>query len=1184
MNEQTFAGKDVLVRGDVPVAVVGIGVSGASFESVKLLLSQLPAKTGAAFVIVSESEDAANPVAMVELINSQSGPRAAIALDGDKIEPDHCYVAPADVMTTLIDGHLRLTEPEQDRGERGTVDTFFISLAEEQREAAVVVLLAELEATGSIGLARIRECGGIGLAQTRPREAGRNPRGDGDATGLADMVMPLSEIPARLISHVAHLRELDESREAAILLREGEKRLPAIAAILRTRTGHDFHGYKANTFLRRIQRRMHVVRIDDLDAYVERLRNDAHEVQALFQDLLIGVTRFFRDKAEFAILEQKVIPELLSNRTAEDTLRLWVLGCATGEEAYSLAMAAREAVLKMGDPPPVQIFATDIDARALAVARTGRYPQSIEKDVPPERLARWFVREGGTYCVHRDLREMCIFSAHNVIKDPPFSRIDLISCRNLLIYLNSDLQDRVIPLFHFSLHSGGYLFLGPSENVTRHVKLFEPLDRHHRIFRRLDTPRRVLPEFPLTARADPRRIPGDPPVHVRPVNGVTRSVERLVERYLPAYVVVNGEYEVMNFSGRTGPFLDPSTGAANLNLLTLLHPDLRFDLRMALHRAAADRRAVRLPQLRIGQNGMTRRVSVTVEPIVEGERDLGAFVVLFNDFGLEQKSEAERGVTDPGLLRDEHVQRLESELRVTKERLQATIEELESTNEELKSSNEEYQSINEELQSANEELETSKEELQSVNEELQTVNGELAHRVAELAQANSDIKNLLESTQIATLFLDNQLQVKSFTPSMAEVFHLIDNDLGRPITHIASRVPYPELEEDVRRVLRTLGTIERQIGPTDGPHYLVRVLPYRSVDNFIAGAVLTFLDITETTRAQAALRIAEQRVRLANTAARIAPWDLDVRTGSLTHAGSAEATLRFPPPATMTALLAMVNSDDRDVVARAFDSAMNHGEPLEVEGRIAVNGADEWIRFSGARIGDSLHGVFQNVSDRRRVEAQRSLLLAELQHRVKNILTVVRSIAQQSMQNSATLRDFGERFAGRIDALARTQSVLANRSAEGISLDELLQEELGANGGLNREAVIEGPAILLKDKAAEAFSLAIHELTTNALKYGALSDGDGRLSVTWRVLNTGAVQRLSLDWRESGVRVAEGAADRKGFGRTLIERGLPYDLGATTSLEFLPNGVRCTIELPIGQQVVRMADGAMIQAQTDRPS
>ncbi|MFC0385363.1 PAS domain-containing protein [Muricoccus vinaceus] len=622
--------------------------------------------------------------------------------------------------------------------------------------------------------------------------------------------------------------------------------------------------------------------------------------------------------------------------------------------------------------------------------------------------------------------------------------------------------------------------------------------------------------------------------------GIARQVERVVERHAPAYVVVDDEYLVLNFSGRTGPYLDPSAGTASLNLLNLVHRDLRLDLRAALHRAAAERRPARVAPVRLGPDEDARRVGLTVEPLGESAEEPASFVVLFHDQRSDAAFPPEEPALDPAVLRDELVHRLESELAVTRDRLRATIEELESTNEEL----------------------------QSANEKLQTVNGELAH-------ANSDLKNLLESTPIATIFLDNDLRVRNFTPSVSEAFHLIEGDLGRPITHIASRMPYPELEEDVRRVLRTLSTTEREIGLPEGGRFLVRVLPYRSVDNLVLGTVLTFLDITATTAAQAARRTAEGRARLATAAARIVIWELDVASGRFTHSDGFETAFTFLPPPSLAALLATTHRDDRARLSGALDDATGGvGAPLDIEVRILAPAGEVWVHLSGTRTGGVMLGVMQDVDERRRGEAKQFLLLAELQHRVKNILGVVRSITSRSLAGAESLQEFATRFSGRIDALGRTQSVLANRGTEGVALEALVRDELAASLGPDgRQLDISGPPILLKDRAAEVFALGVHELTTNALKHGALSLPGGRLVVRWRIVNTSGGGRLALEWREHGVRIQAGMPVRTGFGRALIERGLPYDLGAATSLDFEPGGVRCTMELPLGPRVIAL-DGA----------
>ena len=843
-----------------PVAVVGIGVCLASLQSLRDLFAALSEDFGAAYVIAVRQQDGLSSDTVAEALRDQSSVQVTVARNGERIQPGHVYLGGPDELITIKDGEIETRTAQEPIGHRGTVDTMLMSLAEHAQDRSVAVILSGLGSEGTAGVTATKKYGGLSIAESLNGEAEAAEHGAATPAGVVDLLLPIEQIPAQIALYVQGLRTIGAAEAPGEIPQRVKDQLTQIGTVLRNVTANDFHGYKINTFLRRVQRRMQVVHVASVEDYIARLKKDRDEVHHLFQDLLIGVTQFFRDPHEFDLLE-KELPKLFEGKRTDDQFRVWVLGCATGEEAYSISILIAEYLADVPNPPHIQIFATDLDARALGVARAGRYSNAIADQVRTDRLARWFVKEGDTYCVTKELREMCIFSPHNLVKDAPFSRIDLLSCRNLLIYLNSELQDRVIPIFHFSLRPGGILFLGSSENVTRHQKLFAPVDRKHRLFRRMETPTRILPEFPLTPRVGRRdAVPEKSPVPVRPSSlaaGVSRRAAQVAERYAPAYVVIDSEQEVLHFSGRTGPYLEPATGAASLNLLNLVHRDLRLDLRSALHRASEEKKRVELPRVPMRANGDSSLVNLIVEPVGESG-DLTAFVVIFQDAGDLPEAAVTRG---PGAT-DEHVERLEAELRLTKDRLQATIEELESTNEELKSSNEEYQSINEELQSANEELETSKEELQSVNEELQTVNAELAHRVSDLARANSDLRNLLESTQIATIFLDNDLRVRSFTPAATDIFHLLEGDVGRPIEHLGSRVSYPELTEDVRKVLTKLGTAEREVMSKEGAHYIARVHPYRSVDNFIAGAVLTFLDVTSTVRAEAALRESEARLRL----------------------------------------------------------------------------------------------------------------------------------------------------------------------------------------------------------------------------------------------------------------------------------------------------------------------------------
>jgi two-component system, chemotaxis family, CheB/CheR fusion protein len=1029
--------------------IIGVGASASARESLERLLSKLAVPGDQAIVLVLQHREALDEAWLKNQLRRFNGVRLVNLTDGAPIEGGTIYLGPANMIMSVQGGKFAVRQAEQAPGERATIDSFLVSLAEDRAEQSIGVVLAGTGGDGTLGVATLKDHGGLAIAEGNAGEEADHPDGN-TAAAIADFVLPPEDIAEHIQIYARHLRRLEERQGFDESLAAASASLTRIADILRNKTGNDFHGYKQNTFLRRVQRRMQVVQLSDIAAYVEFLRNDKDEVLNLFNDLLIGVTEFFRDKREFEVLESEVIPNLFEGKGAGQQVRIWVLGCATGEEAYSIAILLREHLAKLDSSPQVQIFATDIDGRALAAARVGRYRTDIENNMTAERLARWFVREGDTYCVVKELREMCIFSQHNVIKDAPFSKLDLVSCRNLLIYLNSELQNRVIPLFHFALLAGRFLFLGNSENVTRHPKLFAPVDRRARIFRKLETGTRLPPEFPITTAAGRPAVEPPPVRHLAPDIGLERRAQRVAERYAPAYVIADENFHILHFSGRTGRFIEPTAGAATLDLLSLVHRDLRLELRTALSRARETGEPAHAEQVTLGVNGHTVLVDITVEPIPAGGNDARpSYVVLFKDGPLRASNGGDAEAN--ALVRSEHVERLESELRATRERLQATIEELESTNEELKSSNEEYQSLNEELQSANEELETSREELQSVNEELTTVNGELAHRVQELTRATSDLKNFLESTQIATVFLDNDMRVMNFTPAITQVMHLVETDAGRPIAHIKAKIPIEELYDDVRRVLRTLGSGEREIvAPDTGTRYIVRILPYRSIDNFIAGAVVTFVDVTAIARA-------EERQRL---------------------------------------------------------------------------------------------------------------LLAELQHRVRNTLGVVRSIARRSAQSSSTVEEYAAHLDGRLNAFARTQALVTRDPEAGVDLEYLVVEELSAYHAREGEQVrVDGPRVRLQPKPAESFALAIHELATNAIKYGALSEPSGRVDINWRIANGDNRPVLMFEWREKGGPPVF-PPKRNGFGTEMLERTLAFEFKGRTELAYDPSGVHCIITIPLARRVV----------------
>lgn len=1152
-----------------PMVIVAIGASGSAPDLLVQALTELvPSPTVAIVVAIREGHlrDEERVRAAVE----GAGRVVSTMAEGDPVRAGQVFLPPPGQAPVLEDGRFRL-KPVVDQGSRGVIDGLFLSMAREMDGNAIGLILGISAGDGVLGVTAVKEAGGLTLVAGVNAADELELANSSSAAALADHVLPLPAVAERVALYVKHYSRLrsiavDDARVAS----EAEH-LAQVASVLRNHTGHDFHGYKRATFLRRVQRRMQVIQAETLPDYVAQLRSRSDEAHQLFNDLLIGVTQFFRDPREFQFLQDHVVPRLFEGKTRSDSLRVWVLGCSTGEEAYSIAMLLREHASTLTSPPHMQIFASDIDGRGLAVARVGRYPATIAEDVTPERLDRWFTREGDTYSVSKELREMCVFSQHSIVKDPPFSRLDMISCRNLLIYLDTELQNQVIPVFHFALRPAGYLFLGTSENVSRHGRLFLPVERSYRVFQKVDAGAKLPSEFALASATERGPVaPALPRARVLS-QALVRQGERIAERHAPAYAIVDEHYDVLHFSGQAGRYVFPGGGTPSLNLLNLVHRDLRLELRGALNRASTEQRSIEVDGVVMGDGMQRQVVDVVVEPAGEGQARRG-FVVLFKEGSL---SSMPAGDGIDGTLRDEHVKALEAELRITRERLQAMIEELESTNEELKSSNEEYQSLNEELQSANEELETSKEELQSVNEEVTTVNGELAHRVQELAHANSDLKNLLESTQIATVFLDNELRVTNFTPAVTDVLPLVETDIHRPIGHIKSHVAYDELQDDARRVIRTLTTVDREVeNPRTGNRYMVRVLPYRSVDNFIGGAVVTFMDVTPLSRAEQALRDSEGRLRTLMEGIPQLVWRAE-DSGRWTWSGPQWARFTGQDDATSLGLgwLDAVHPDDREATMRAWEAATGTGV-LNLEHRIrdASDGTYRWFHSRCAPVRDDRQAIVEwlgtstDIDDLRRLQDEQKVMVAELQHRTRNLLSVVQSIASQTLAATPSLDAFRNAFDGRLAALSRVQGLLSLPEGEPITLGALLRMELNALGAdvARAHIIIEGPEVPLRRSAVQTLSLALHELATNARKYGALAHEGGRLEITWRHATTPAgVPAVALDWREQGLSPHTQGLPAGGFGRRLIEQALPYTLGAQTEYALNDDALRCVIVIPL---------------------
>lgn len=1168
----TAADNDAIADSAVPFFVVALGASGGDSQGIAKALSALIPLRELCVVLALRDREALDEQQLRNALGKEAR-RLQEPVDGQVLAPDHIYLPPAGTLFTLEEGQLRMRKVDALAGDRGVIDTFMLSMAQDQDGNTIGLILGETDGDGVLGVTAIKESGGLTLASGHAAMSASELRNANIPAAVVDDVLSLADVCTRIEQHIVHYNRMGEALAGEATAKASLDKLSQIADLLRNNTGHDFHGYKRATFMRRVQRRMQVVQVSSLNSYIDVLRTTPDEAQQLFNDLLIGVTQFFRDRREFDFLQSHVIPKLFEGKGRGDHLRIWVLGCSTGEEAYSLAMLLREHANTLDVTPHIQLFASDIDGRALAVARVGRYPQSIVDEVPPDRLARWFVKEGETYSVSKELREMCVFSQHSIVKDPPFSRLDMVSCRNLLIYLDADLQNRIIPLFHFALRPHGYLFLGNSENVSRHAKLFAPVERTFRIFRKLDVDTRLHGGFTfahvVSHSPTVQNLPRAPSAN----QNLVRQGEVIAERYAPAYAIVDDQFDVLHFSAQAGRYIHPGGGAPNLNLLNLVHRDLRLDLRGALNRAASENRLVHVEGLIINDPAQQNTIDLIIEPALDSGSAPRGFVVLFKD-GPKIADDESKSL-GASAAQSDHVRSLDAELRVTRERLQAMIEELESANEELKSSNEEYQSLNEELQSANEELETSKEELQSVNEEVTTVNGELAHRVQELAHANSDLKNLLESTQIATIFLDNDLRITNFTPAVADIFPLVESDIHRPLGHIKSHVNYEELQDDVRKVIRTLSTIDREVeNPTTRMRYIVRVLPYRSVDNFIGGAVVTFMDVTPLTRAERALRESEVRLRsLVEGIPQLVWRAFDVGQWTWTNPQWMAYTGLNETATTGQGWITAVHPDDREATLRAWEQA-EEKSAFQIEHRLFNARTSEYRWFNTKAmpvIGDNgliieWLGTSTEVHDLRRLQGEQQVMVAELQHRTRNLLAVVQSISRQTVKESEGLSDFGVKLEDRLAALSRAQSLLSQPEAEAITLGTLLEMELGAIGGeAERERItLQGPEVALRHATIQILALAIHELSTNSRKYGALSGRRGRLAVTWQVQATQDGPQLNIDWLEQDIIATELGQLGGGYGRQLIERGIPHNLGGQTHYELEADRLHCTINVPLG--------------------
>jgi two-component system CheB/CheR fusion protein len=840
-------------KGQTLFPIVGIGASAGGLEALELFLRKVPEDCGMAFVIVQHM-DPTHVGVMPELLQRTTRMRVCQVSERMRVKPNCVYVIPPNTNLSITHGVLHLFDPIPPRGLRLPIDFFLTSLAEDKKEHSIGVILSGMGSDGTMGLKAIKGKAGLVLVQ-EPTSAKFDsmPRSAINA-GLADIVALAEDLPEKIISYLHHIPTSTKSELP--IDQQDQSSLEKVLILIRNITGHDFSMYKKNTLYRRIERRMSLHHIAKIALYVQYLRENPIEAELLFKELLIGVTSFFRDPDAWDELKEDVIPTLLKRYPTGKTLRAWSTGCSSGEEAYSLAIAFNEALeqIKPTENFALQIFATDVSQDAIDKARHGVYPASIASDVSPERLHRYFTKDGDCYRICKEIRGMVTFATQNVATDPPFTKLDILICRNLLIYLTPELQKKLMPLFHYSLAPGGVLFLGGSESVNTLTDLFKSRGNKPRLFWRSES---VLPVGALTFSSSvipPRLgIPKELSMSEPVANLQSLADQMLLQHYSPPAVLVNDNGDILYINGRTGKYLEPAAGKANFNIFAMAREGLRFDLESAFHKAARLKETVTVKNLRVGTNGGTQIIDLTIQPTKESEALRGLLMILFYDVTMPLAKKAKR-LSHAVPADKARALELEHELQGCREELQTTREEMQSSHEELLSANEELQSTNEELQSTNEELTTSREEMQSLNEELHTINAEQLSKMDEFSWANNDMKNLLNSTEIVTVFLDNQLNIRRFTTGADKLFKLIPGDVGRPLSDIVSDLSYPEMLEEAQEVLRTLVFSEKQITTTGGNWYLVRIMPYRTTEDVITGVVITFSNITAAKTLEAELR------------------------------------------------------------------------------------------------------------------------------------------------------------------------------------------------------------------------------------------------------------------------------------------------------------------------------------------
>jgi two-component system, chemotaxis family, CheB/CheR fusion protein len=837
--------QQTLSKSSAQIFIVGIGASAGGLEAIEQLFTNMPTDTGMAFVLIPHL-DPSHKNSLCDIIKKYTLIPIFEVQNGMPIKPNCIYIIPPNYDMAILHGTLQLIELTTPIGVRLPIDFFFRSLAQEQQEHSIGIILSGNGSDGSLGVKAIKEAGGLVIVQD-PQSATCNAMPlNAIATGLMDYILFPEKIMPELITYTQ--KTLTSMTPKIIVSKSKSDLLQKIFVLLRDQTGHDFSFYKKNTLIRRIDRRMIVFQMNDIANYFRYLQKNPQEMEFLFKELLIGVSNFFRNAQAFQFLEEKILSALFENKKANQPLRIWIPGCSTGEEAYSIAMLLISYMEKYQKALKIQIFATDIDKEAIEQARKGIYPENITTDVPPKYL-QYFTQESNHYIVNKAVRDLIVFAPQNLIKDPPFSRLDLICCRNLLIYMEPVLQQKVLPLFHYALNQKGYLFLGSSESIGEFTDLFTVMDRKHKIFKRKSNTTYRQPELHFSLFSSPLRVTEKAKNYEVKTNNTINfrdlAEKTLLENYGATCLITNEKGEILYIHGHSNQYLELGSGKPNWTIIGMAREGLKFDLSHAIRQAITNKEVVRYDGLKVKTNNDVQTINLIVKAVsLPPSQERLVFIVIENI--ASQMSTLKKPILSMSEECEQRIAALEIELQSTREYLQTIIDELELSNEELKANNEESQSSNEELQSVNEELETSKEELQSVNEELVTVNAELENKIEELSKTNNDMRNLLDRTDIGTLFLDKRLLIQKFTPVVTKIIRLIPSDVGRPLTDIASNlVDNSQLTQSIEEVLQFLTPKEIEVKTKAGFWYLVRFMPYRTLENVVQGIVVTFIDISQ---------------------------------------------------------------------------------------------------------------------------------------------------------------------------------------------------------------------------------------------------------------------------------------------------------------------------------------------------